>query len=168
MPKAEFFSILKTLASREVELIVVGGVAIVLMGAPYNTFDLDVVHSTDPANVERLLQALKDLDAYYRIQPERRLRPGASHLLSRGHQLLMTKFGPLDLLGSIGSGWSYADLLPHAPAMRLNGGLEVRVLDVETQIAVKEATGRDKDSRGLMLLRHVLEEQRKRRPHMPE
>src|SRR5258707_2019782 len=108
MPKAEFFSILKALALHEVDFIIVGGIAIVLNGAPYNTFDLDVVHSTAQANVIRLLPALEDLDAYYRIQPERRLRPNPSHLESAGHQLLMTKFGPLDLLGRIGSGWSYA------------------------------------------------------------
>jgi hypothetical protein len=33
---------------------------------------------------------------------------------------------------------------------------------VETQIAVKEETGREKDLPGLLLLRHVLEESRKK------
>jgi hypothetical protein len=36
------------------------------------------------------------------------------------------------------------------------------VFDVETQIAVKEQAGRDKDLPGLLLLRHVLEESRKK------
>lgn len=157
MPKPDFRSILLTLADRNVDFIVVGGVAIVLVGAAYNTFDLDVVHSTEPGNVARLLTALEDLDAYYRIQPERRLRPNASHLTSPGHQLLLTRFGPLDLLGRVGNGRSYAGLLPHAVAMEFRGGLRVQVLDVETQIAVKEETGREKDLPGLLLLRHVLE-----------
>ena len=38
----------------------------------------------------------------YRAQPERQLRPGETHLASAGHQLLSTKFGPLDVLGMIG------------------------------------------------------------------
>jgi hypothetical protein len=42
-----------------VDFIVVGGVAIVLAGATYNTLDLDVVHSTDSENVKRLLAARK-------------------------------------------------------------------------------------------------------------
>jgi predicted nucleotidyltransferase len=162
MPKPDFRSILQALVEREVDFIVVGGVAIVLTGAAYNTFDLDVVHSTDPENVARLLDALEGLDAYYRIQPERRFRPNASHLTSPGHQLLLTKYGPLDLLGRIGNGRSYDDLLPHAVLMDFNGGLRIRVLDVETQIAVKEETGREKDLPGLLLLRHVLEESRKK------
>jgi len=162
MPKSDFRSILLALVEREVEFIVVGGVAIVLVGAAYNTFDLDVVHSTAPENIARLLVVLEEMDAFYRLQPERRFRPNASHLTSPGHQLLLTKHGPLDLLGRIGSGRSYADLLPHSVLMEFSGGLRVKVLDVETQIAVKEETGRDKDLPGLLLLRHVLEESRKK------
>ena len=162
-PKPEFFSILRILANHQVDHIIVGGVAILLSGAPYTTFDLDVVHSTSPDNVDRLLPALWELDAYYRIQPELRLRPDVSHLTSPGHQLLMTKFGPLDLLGQIGNGRSYTTLLPHSPPMQLSGGVSVRVLDIETQIADKEEVGRDKDEAGLRLLRHVLEETRKKR-----
>jgi hypothetical protein len=162
MPRPDFRSILQALVERGVDFIVVGGVAIVLVGAAYNTFDLDVVHSTDPENVARLLTVLEDLDAYYRIQPERRLRPNASHLTSPGHQLLLTKFGPLDLLGRVGKGRMYADLLPHSVVTEFRGGLRIRVLDVETQIAVKEEAGRDKDLPGLLLLRRVLEESRKK------
>jgi hypothetical protein len=46
--------------------------------------------------------------------------------------------------------------------MDLNGGLRIRVLDVETQIAVKEETGREKDQPGVFLLRHILEDSRKK------
>ena len=162
MPKPGFRSMLKVLSEHEVEFIVVGGVAIALVGAIYNTVDLDVVHSTDPENVARILPALEELDAYYRLQPERRFRPNASHLTTFGHQLLMTKFGHLDLRGKIGTGRTYADLLPHSVWMELTDGLRIRVLDVETQIAVKEEVGRVKDQPGLLLLRHVLEETRKK------
>src|SRR5215469_7809037 len=162
MSKPDFRSILRTLTEREVDFIVVGGVAMVLTGAAYNTFDLDLVHSNSSENVARLLVALEELDAHYRVQPERRFRPNASHLTSPGHQLLHTRWGPLDLLGQIGKGRAYADLLPHSMLMEFRDGLSVRVLDVETQIAVKEETGREKDRAALLLLRHVLEESRKK------
>ena len=161
--KPDYYSIFQTLTDHEVDFIVVGGVAIILTGAPYITLDLDIVHSTDAANVGKLLPALEELDAYYRIQPERRFRPNASHLTTLGHQLLFTKFGPLDVLGRVGKGRTYADLVPHCVLMELNGGLRIRVLDVETQIAVKEEAGREKDQPGLFLLRNVLEESRKKR-----
>jgi hypothetical protein len=144
-----------------VEFIVVGGVAAVLRGVPINTFDLDVVHSTELANVDRLLAALTELDAFYRFQPELRMRPDASHLRSPGHQLLITRFGPLDLLGAIGKGRSYADLLRDFTEYDLDDGVRVRVLGLEAQIAVKEEIGGEKDLAVLPILRRTLEESRR-------
>jgi hypothetical protein len=40
---------------------------------------LGMVHSTEATNVERLLAALDSLDARYRMQPERKIKPQASH-----------------------------------------------------------------------------------------
>jgi hypothetical protein len=144
-----------------VEFLIVGGVAAVLQGAPINTFDLDVVHSTAPANVSRALAALEELDAIYRAQPDLRLRPTTSHLSSAGHQLLLTRLGPLDLLGSIGNGRTYSDLLVHTTELKAGPSLSVRVLDLETQIAVKEEVGGEKDRAVLPILRRTLEERRK-------
>ena len=84
-----------------------------LNGAPVNTFDIDIVPDREPANLERLLKVLDGLDAIYRIQPHRRFKPNMSHLISPGHQNLMTNCGALDVLGTLGSGLTYDDLLPH-------------------------------------------------------
>ena len=111
--------------------------------------------------MERVLTALADLDAIYRAQPDLRLRPNASHLASAGHQLLITRLGPLDLLGSIGEGRAYADLIGHATTMDIGSSLRIRVLDLETQIAVKEEVGAEKDLAVLPILRRTLEERRK-------
>jgi len=134
----------------------VGGVAAFLNGAPVDTLDIDVVHSTEPRNVDRLLSALEELDAVYRIQPDRRLRPTSSHLSSPGHQLTLTRFGPLDLLGAIGSHRFYKDLLANANLMELAPDVEVRVLNLDTLIAVKEEVGAEKDLTTLPLLRRTL------------
>ena len=58
MPKRELIAPLRALHDGGVESIVVGGVAAVLNGAPVGTFDMDVVHSRDAANVARLLLVL--------------------------------------------------------------------------------------------------------------
>ena len=104
--------ILSTLHAHKVDYIIVGGVAAVLSGATVDTFDVDIVHSRDGANVQRLITALQQLEARYRLRSD--LSPGESHLASAGHQLLRTKYGPLDVLGEIGSygkGLRYEDLL---------------------------------------------------------
>ena len=74
MPATDFLAVLHALHEHGIEFIAVGGVAAVLEGAPISTFDLDLVHSRTTDNVQRLLKALTSLDAYYRFQPERRLR----------------------------------------------------------------------------------------------
>jgi hypothetical protein len=82
---------LRALHDADVEFIVVGGVSAVLNGAPIYTYDIDVVHSRDAANIARLLPVLEALDAVFRMQPERRLRPNASHLASAGHVNLIAR-----------------------------------------------------------------------------
>ena len=47
------------------------------------------------------------MDAIFRIQPERRLKPQPSHLTASGHLNLLTCYGPLDLRATIGRGLSY-------------------------------------------------------------
>src|SRR5215469_7894203 len=98
--KGRLFRMLRALHEADVEFVLVGGLAAVLHGAPINTFDVDVVYSRHETNIGRLLAVLGELDAVYRIQPERRSRPSASHLTSAGHQNLLTRFGWLDLRGT--------------------------------------------------------------------
>ena len=161
MPENDFYAALRVLHDAGVEFIVVGGLSAVLNGAPINTFDLDVVHSREPENIGRLVRALEALDAIYRIQPSRRLRPSASHLASPGHQNLLTRYGPLDFLGTIGRDLNYNDLLAHSPEKDVGEGLRVRVLDLETLIEIKEQLGGEKDRAVLPILRRTLEERRK-------
>jgi predicted nucleotidyltransferase len=140
-----------------VEFVVVGGLSATLNGVPINTFDVDVVHRRTPENVDRILPVLEALDAVYRIQPERRLRPVRSALLSTGHQNLITKHGPLDILGEIGSGLGYEELVPRSTQMLIAEGVRVRVLNLETFIEVKEQLNGEKDRAMLPVLRRTLE-----------
>lgn len=161
MRVADPVEILSRLAAGQVDFIVVGMAAGILRGAPLATADLDIVHRRHPENVSRLLLVLGDLEAVYRHDP-RQLRPGESHLVSPGHQLLATRHGDLDCLGTIGDGRTYEDLLARAPELELRPGLVLRVIDLPTLIELKEKAGRPKDLAALPVLRATLAETLKR------
>lgn len=160
MPPDElnFETILKVLARHETAFIVVGGLCAVLHGAPVQTYDLDIVPARDPANLEKLERALRELGAYYREHPQKRLRPEAERMTTAGHHLLNTSAGPLDVLGAIASGRDYEALLPHTIELALDETTWIRILDLTTLILTKQETGRDKDRLVLPLLQRTLEE----------
>jgi hypothetical protein len=153
----KFREALEALARHRVDFIVVGGVAAVLGGAPISTFDLDIVHDRASANVARLLGALADLDARYRDLTGRVLRPEGSALQGEGHHLLLTRCGPLDVLGRIAGGRGYQELLPESVIQPL-GEIAIHVLGLEALIRSKAETNRDKDRAVLAILRRTLEE----------
>lgn len=161
MSERKLFATLRALLEGDVAFILVGGLAAVLQGAPIDTFDIDVVHSRNPANIAQLLVVLDALDAVFRTQPERRLKPNESHLASPGHLNLITRYGPLDILGAIGRDLGYPELLPHSAELEIGEGFKVRVLDLETLIRVKEQTSGDKDRAVLPILRRTLEEKQR-------
>ena len=158
MKAPNFLGMLRILRAKKIDFIVVGGVAGVLHGAHLTTFDLGVVHSREPGNIERLLEALDVVEARYRTLGARRQKPDRSNLLSSGLQLLITRAGPLDLPGTIGHDYSYDDLIGHTIGLDIGKGLEVRVLDLPTLIKVKAQTAGDKDKAAVMVLRRVLQE----------
>jgi hypothetical protein len=163
MIERNFLAILQAMKAAEVDFLVVGGLAAALNGVPIHTLDVDLVHSREAGNVARLLPVLTALDAIFRLQPERRLKPAVSHLVSSGHLNLITRYGPLDLLGTIGRGLSYEDLLAHSAGMEIAEGVSIQVLDLETVIMLKEELAGEKDRAMLPILRRTLAELRRTR-----
>jgi hypothetical protein len=157
-PGPDFLTLLQELAGRHVDLIIVGGVGAVLQGAPIATFDLDLVHARDPENLDRLVCGLQALDAYYREHADQKLRPTAIPLAGSGYHLLMTRAGPLDLVGAVTPGWDYEDLLGQTIEIEISPGLAVKVLDLSMLVRLKEELGREKDLAALPVLRRTLEE----------
>ena len=131
-------SLLATLATSDVEFIVVGMLAAVAQGAPVTTHDLDIVHRRTPENVTRLVDLLVNkLDARYRGRPDV-LRPTAEILTGTGHSLLKTNLGPLDVLGAIEGGRDYDALLPASERIEISGH-PVHVLGLPALIELKRA-----------------------------
>lgn len=159
---AEFTKILSAFAAAQVDFIVVGGVAAILNDVVYNTKDVDLVHRRDPENIERVLAVTRQLDAYFWPDLARRkLSPRASDLAGRGHCLLKSPLGRLDLLCELSNGRGYEELLPHSWQIT-EAGLTLRVLDLPTLIRVKTEAGREKDLRVIPDLIAALEERKKR------
>jgi len=156
---ARYLPLLRVLAAHEVEFILVGGLAAVLQGAPIVTGDLDIVHRRTGENIAKLLAALGELDAVYRIDPRRR-EPTAAHLSGPGHSLLSTKFCDLDVLGTIFADTGYEGLIDDALELEL-GEVIVWVLGLERLIESKEYAGRGKDLAVLPALRATLAQSRK-------
>jgi predicted nucleotidyltransferase len=73
----------------------------------------------------------------------------------------MTDAGPLDLLGSVGDGLTYADLLDDSIELALSDVTTVRVLNLRALLRLKEQLGRDKDKASLAVLRRTIEENEK-------
>lgn len=140
-----------------VELIVVGGAAAVLQGAPTTTLDLDIVHRRTQENVERLLRVLGNLDARFRDPLGRVIRPEAAQLLGSGQLNLSTDFGPLDALCVLHDGRGYDELVGHTDLLE-DGAVQIRVLDLPTLIEVKADIGRAKDRLVVPILLAILQQ----------
>lgn len=158
--KPSFREILELLNKHEVEFIVVGGVAAVIQGAPVTTFDLDALIQIGEDNADRLSLALDELDARYR-EHQSAIKPTKEDILAGGHLLLLTRAGPLDILGFVGDENRYEDLVHHSTEVSMTIGT-FRVLDLDELIRQKKISDRPKDRAMLELLEEALRQQMQR------
>lgn len=119
------------------------------------TVDVDIVHERTGENIDALLAVLVALDAHFRGHSEKRLEPTREHLESAGHQLLMTSYGPLDLLGAIENGLTYEQLLVDSIEIEFHGHM-LKVLSLEKYVELKEQSAYSKDRARLPVLRETL------------
>lgn len=161
MSTNRFVRIIETLCLHEVRYIVVGGVAAVLQRVPINTMDFDIVHDREPENVQRLLAALAVLGVTYRDDSPN-LTPTEADLLSAQSQRLRTGRLDLDIMGTLGEGLAYLDLLPDTDKIEV-AGHAVDVLTLEKLIEIKRKLTRPKDRFALIHLEATLEERERMR-----
>jgi hypothetical protein len=155
-----FEALLDTLAGAGIEFVLVGGLAATAHGSARATYDMDVVYSRAPDNIDRLVSALAKYEPYLRGAP-----PGLPFRFDRETVLrglnftLSTNLGPLDLFGEIAGGGAFEALLPHCVELRLLGR-SVRCLTLDKLIEVKRAAGRPKDLEAVAELEALREEGR--------
>jgi len=152
---ADLSALLKGLSEAGVEFIVVGGLAAVAQGAPVTTFDLDIVHHQTDDNINELLKFLKSIDAFQRRPDDKIIEPAEEDLKAKGHLLLNTRYGPLDILAYIEKGRGFKELLTDTIEIELYG-YKVYVLSLHALIELKRDSKNPTDRYRLPLLEETL------------
>jgi hypothetical protein len=150
------FPLIAALRGHDVEFVVIGAVAAIAQGYPLTTRDLDVTPLREPENTERLVTALREMDAKLRTANEPVDFPiDATYLEQVDSWTLFTPLGELDILFEPSGTGGYGDLRRDAVEVTL--GVPVLVASLRDVIRMKEASNREKDRAQLPALRRTLE-----------
>ena len=140
------------LLRHKVEFLVVGGQAEILMGSPRVTYDTDLCYQRSRENLERLAEAIMEINPTLRgAPPDLPFELDARALAFGNNYTLNTDLGPLDLLGWIDPLGEFEALLGACETYVL-GDLTVRTIGLDDLIRVKEHIGRTKDRESLIQL----------------
>lgn len=145
------FDLIKLLAEKEIDFVLVGGLAVALQGYQRVTMDVDVVLAMDAGNLERFIAAAREAGLRPTIPvPIESL--GRPDLIEQWHRekgmLAFSLRGPeaqatvLDVL--VKPAVPYADLRRDALMVEM-GTARVPVASISHLIAMKTGTGRGKD-----------------------
>ena len=144
-PELQAADIIARLVRAEVDFVVIGGLAVILLGSARNTKDLDITYDTAHDNLVRLGSVLIDLRARLRgIEEEVPFVPDERTLRHVSLLTLDTDAGWLDLLAQPPGAPQYAELRARAAELDLDG-LTIRVADIDDLIAMKKVAGRLQD-----------------------
>lgn len=162
-----FFALLRTLADRGVEFVVIGGFAVILHGVERYTKDIDIVPEPSRENLARLWIALTELDAAPAeigdFRPEEMPIPFTVDGLVEGggNWVLHTRLGRIDVMQWVSGVDDYEELRAHAVPIDIPDiGATVWFAGLEDLLAMKRAAGREVDLADITALRmaHGLEE----------
>lgn len=153
-------SICRILNEEQVDYVVVGGFASVILGSPLPTEDVDVLPERSQANLVRLATALRRMNAMIRTADEAVPAVLDSEFLANMPFMLnlVTDFGILDLaFEPSGPRHGYADWSADASSEEIAEGLVVQVASLDAVIESKQAADRAKDHRALPYLESLRE-----------
>jgi hypothetical protein len=152
--------LLEALDRKEVDFVVVGGVAGIVHGSAYPTDDLDLAYARGRRNLERLAGALRDLGARPPDAPaDRPFRVDAQALQAGSDFTFVAEAGRIDLFGRIGGAHGYAGLRI-ASEVREVGGVAVPVAPLDRLIGMRR---RGAGPRGQTLIDEYVALDRRRR-----
>jgi transcriptional regulator with XRE-family HTH domain len=129
--------LLHALDRKEVDFVVIGGVAGIVHGSAYPTDDLDLAYARGRRNLERLAGALRDLGARRADAPaDRPFRVDAQALQAGMDFTFVGESGRIDLFGRVGGAQGYARLRIAAEVHEV-GGVTVPVASLDRLIGMK-------------------------------
>jgi predicted nucleotidyltransferase len=164
-PAHDLGRLIEVLDRHGVEYLMVGGVAAIGYGAKRPTEDADCVVRRERANLDRLADALRELNARLRVggmtDAEARLLPvqiDGTALDMAGMSTWMTDAGPFDVLAGLeaadGHLVPYEELAQRGTVLQGNGFM-IRSAGLEDIIRAKERADRPKDREALPELRAI-------------
>ena len=155
--------VLEALAKHEVDFVLIGGLAGMVHGSSYPTYDIDIAYARSPQNIERLAAVLRELKATLRgAPPDTPFQLDASTLAKGDFFTFDTIYGPFDIMGVPAGVASYEQLKETAKEAVIDGQVTL-VASLDYLIAMKRASGRRKDE--LMVDEYIaLTEEQKRMP----
>lgn len=127
----------------EVNFVVIGGIAGLIHGSAYPTYDLDLACGDSPENLSCLASALGEL----------KVRLNIDSLLEDTVQSVETEFGRLDMIRRVPGVASYDQLRRDATQESIEG-CKVQVASLNHLIAMKRASNRSKDR--LMVMEYIV------------
>ena len=146
----EPLAVVRALHDRDVEYVLIGGVAAVLQGSPLPTYDIDITPAPGTRNRTRLLTALADLDATPLSDTD-----GAERALGEQRDVsFSTPFGHVDVHHRPAGFTSYAELRRGSHPLQLERDLIVHASSLRDIIRSRFAAG---DERQLPALEAALE-----------
>lgn len=143
--------ILAVLAAHSVDYVIVGGLAVQTHGHVRTTVDIDVYPRPEPANLERLADALRALDARILNPGSEALQIDAATLPRAALWQFETRHGAIDVLNDAPGAPPYDELRERALEIRL-GDLPLVVAGRDDLISMKRASGRPVDLEDLAAL----------------
>jgi hypothetical protein len=144
-PDLDVEEMLRRLVAAGVDFVVVGGIAMILLGSSRLTRDLDIVFATDKVNLESLSDVLLGLEAQLREVPDEvPFVPDERTLANVELLTLDTSAGWLDVHRRLDGAPAYEALRKRAERHNV-GDFSVLVASPDDMLAMKEAAGRSVD-----------------------
>lgn len=154
LSKTEAPALLKRLATRHVQYVIVGSQAMHAHGSTLMSEEIDICYQRTPANLESLVATLEAINPALRDAPNELSFHLEVPTVAAGMNFpLITDCGHLNLLGEVSGIGNYDQVLSQSVERNVYG-LSIRVLSVDGLIAAKKASGRIAD---LLVLRELLE-----------
>ena len=160
--KGGFLNLIERLKDGGVKFVLVGGFAGIVHGCTYVTQDIDICCDFSAANLLALQKALKDLHPVHRMTPQRlKLNLTVESCTQLKNLYLDTDIGQIDCLASIDGLGDYEDLENLSETRDLGGGLQIRVLTIDSLIKARKAMNRPRDREAVLQLEAIKKMQKK-------
>jgi hypothetical protein len=150
-----------------VEYVLVGAYAAMSHGALITTQDVDVCAPLGRPNLDRIVEALRDLHPYFRFRPDSKiaLYDDPARLVGFKNLNLVTDWGVIDILGDLPDVATYDQIASKAIPATF-GRFTCPLIDLETLIAAKRGAGRPKDQLHLRYLEEIQRREKQQPRHL--